>query len=200
MNNLKQIGLAFLIFSGDNNDKFPYDVPNGPAYLDQSRAWMHFQAMSNELQTAKILLCTADMARTNNRAENFYLGSNGIPPMNSQSLAKIGNDAVSYFVGLQISERTPQALLAGDRNISLKEKAQAFSSVANRSAIRVPTNAVWSTHPANKIHALQGDALIVDGSVLPINAQQMSAKSLQDQLSLSAATNGTNANLLLFPQ
>jgi prepilin-type N-terminal cleavage/methylation domain-containing protein len=196
--NLKQIGLAFQIFATDNDGKFPYDVSNSPAYLDQGRAWMHFQAMSNELQRSKTLLCPADAARTTNQAENFHFGTKA----DNKSLVKLRNDAVSYFVGVQISPKMPQALLAGDRNISMKETALAFSSQASGGAIRVGTSAVWSEHPANKVHGVQrnpgdpgGNAALADGSV-----EKMSRLRLQQQISLSAATNGTNANLLLFPQ
>jgi hypothetical protein len=46
-NNLKQIGLAFRIWGGDNNDKYPTSLV----------------VMSNELSTTKILVCPSDEAR-----------------------------------------------------------------------------------------------------------------------------------------
>ena len=47
VNNLKQIGLAFRIWGGDNNDKYPTSLV----------------VMSNELSTTKILVCPSDQAR-----------------------------------------------------------------------------------------------------------------------------------------
>lgn len=72
-NNMKQIGLAFRIWSGDNNDQFPFNVSaskggtleacqrGGDGY-DRS-AYLHFQVMSNELNTPKILVCPGDSAK-----------------------------------------------------------------------------------------------------------------------------------------
>jgi hypothetical protein len=47
VNNLKQVGLAFRIWAGDNNDKYPTSLV----------------VMSNELSTTKILVCPSDTAR-----------------------------------------------------------------------------------------------------------------------------------------
>ena len=47
VNNLKQIGLAFRIWGGDNKDKYPTSLV----------------VMSNELSTTKILVCPSDKAR-----------------------------------------------------------------------------------------------------------------------------------------
>jgi hypothetical protein len=47
VNNLKQIGLAFRVWGGDNNDKYPTSLV----------------VMSNELSTTKILVCPSDTAR-----------------------------------------------------------------------------------------------------------------------------------------
>lgn len=73
VNNLKQVGLAFRIWAGDNNDQFPFNVSTskggtletcqrgGDGY-DRS-AYLHFQVMSNELATPKILVCPSDSAK-----------------------------------------------------------------------------------------------------------------------------------------
>jgi hypothetical protein len=73
VNNMKQLGLAFRIWASDNNDLFPFNVSNtkggtlelcergGDGY-DRS-AYRHFQVMSNELNTPKILICPADSSK-----------------------------------------------------------------------------------------------------------------------------------------
>ncbi len=63
-NNLKQIVLSFRLFTMDNADRFPMQVPvleGGTWELVYSgRVYPHFLAMSNELGTPKILLCPQD--------------------------------------------------------------------------------------------------------------------------------------------
>ena len=64
--NLKQIGLSFRVFANDHDDKFPFLVTNSLAFGNVTQAWLHFQAMSNECGSARILLCPADHERTAN--------------------------------------------------------------------------------------------------------------------------------------
>ena len=90
INNLKQIGIATRIYATDNQDRFPWQVPQsegGTAELAKPRsdtnallssegkpifdanAWRHFQALSIELSNPKVLRCPRDEART--RANSF---------------------------------------------------------------------------------------------------------------------------------
>ncbi len=73
VNNLKQVGLSFRLWAGDNSDQFPFNVSTntggtlewcrpGADRLDQN-SWRHFQVMSNELSTPKILVCPSDAAK-----------------------------------------------------------------------------------------------------------------------------------------
>lgn len=73
VNNMKQIGLAFRIWEGDHDDQFPFNVSTekgGTRELcnlnsegfDQA-SYRHFQVMSNELSTPKILVCPEDSSR-----------------------------------------------------------------------------------------------------------------------------------------
>src|ERR1019366_831281 len=72
-NNMKQIGLAFRVWAIDHDDKFPFNVSTnkggtlelcmlGSDGFDRNAA-LHFQVMSNELSTPKILVCPADGKR-----------------------------------------------------------------------------------------------------------------------------------------
>src|SRR5271170_4373577 len=85
VSNLKQVGLAFRIWEGDNGDKYPmqvsytqggaleyvYSQANGTPYKYTSNSVAYcFAVMSNELSTAKILLCPSDNANTT-AATNF---------------------------------------------------------------------------------------------------------------------------------
>src|ERR1035438_7305571 len=62
VNNLKQDGLAFRLWEGDNGDKYPMAVSTnkGGSMEYACDVFRHFQVMSNELNTPKILVCPAD--------------------------------------------------------------------------------------------------------------------------------------------
>ena len=64
VNNLKQIGLAFRIWEGDNGDKMPMQVPakKGGAMEPAAKGDVApvFRVMANELSTPRILVCPAD--------------------------------------------------------------------------------------------------------------------------------------------
>src|SRR5262249_38110433 len=87
MNNLKQIGVAFHTFMHDHNGRFPMQsamsesgtlefVHNGYRVTgDFYFAFRHFQALSNELQVPKLLVCPSDMERI--AATNFSTLNNG---------------------------------------------------------------------------------------------------------------------------
>jgi competence protein ComGC len=154
VNNLKQSGLAFRIWEGDNNDKLPMDVPmakGGTKEFDTGAdTFRHFQVMSNELSTPKILICPADTRVVANQ------------------FARLKNQTVSYFVGLEANDAFPQRFLDGDRNIT------GGSDPENGILKLVPGQRVTWTQA---IHANQGNIGLSDGSV-----QQYSNSSLRDAL------------------
>jgi hypothetical protein len=73
INNLKQIGLAFMLWASDHDDQFPFNVKtNAGGTLElcardergfEADATPHFLVMTNELFSPKILVCPADPAR-----------------------------------------------------------------------------------------------------------------------------------------
>ena len=80
VNNMKQLGFAFIIWSGDNNDHYPFNVSTkaggtlelcnrDPDGFDRN-GFLSLQVMSNELSTTKILLCPKD--KTKHLATNFF--------------------------------------------------------------------------------------------------------------------------------
>src|SRR5437868_11870475 len=74
ISNLKQIGISFKLWSGDNNDRFPFNTPikdGGTMELCRlgdngfdANSFLHFQVMSNELNVPKILVCPTDSGRS----------------------------------------------------------------------------------------------------------------------------------------
>jgi prepilin-type processing-associated H-X9-DG protein len=145
VNNLKEVGLSFKLWEGDNNDKYPMtvSVTNGGAMelVATGNVAACFQVMSNELSTPKILLCREDDAHAS--ATNFGAGFN--------------NRNVSYFIGVNANETNAQMFLAGDDNFELR-------GISVKSGLReFPTNTpiVWSAAR----HKFAGNIGLVDGSV-----------------------------------
>jgi len=118
VNNLKQIGLGFRIFSTDNGGSFPWsiDTNNGGSseilWQNDNHTYRHYLAISNELSTPKLLFCPSDSGGTVAKKEassfNQILNTNTFQ----------WNQCVSYFVGIDAQEEQPQTILSGDRNIS----------------------------------------------------------------------------------
>jgi type II secretory pathway pseudopilin PulG len=142
VNNLKQCGLAFRIWEGDNGDLYPMDVPMARGGTKEfntgAGTFRHFQVMSNELSTLRTLICPAD---TRTAAFNWM---------------RLKNQNVSYFVSLDANEVNPQRFLDGDRNIT------GDSAPVNGILKLVPGGtAAWTT----AIHNRQGNLGLTDGSV-----------------------------------
>jgi type II secretory pathway pseudopilin PulG len=143
VNNLKQIGLAYKIWEGDNDDKYPMAVSTregGTMEFDTGAdTFRHFQVMSNELSTPKILVCPADVR------------------VAAADFVRLNNQNVSYFVGLDASDKYPKMLLSGDRNITGPTGPQ-YGIL-----ILVPGGLVSWTET---IHVNQGNVGLADGSVM----------------------------------
>src|SRR5271154_3201932 len=169
VNNLKEIGLAYRLWAGDNNDKYPMfvSVTNGGAMelIATGNVAACFQVMSNELSTPKILHCPEN---TEHIATN--------------SFAVLTNSNISYFVGVDARETDPQAFLSGDDNfatddIPVKSGLVQFTTNANvtwASGRHVLYNAHFWT-PAND--KFWGNIGLADGSV-----QQLTTGGLQKSL------------------
>lgn len=196
--NLKQVGLAFRMFGGGCGDRYPFKLQLGATNpqtginisgnTTTAQSWMHFQALSNELATPKVLLCPADRARVGNAAADFTLGPKSLGATNHRDLS------ISYFVALEADETKPQCFLSGDRNIAPFPNVPAYSSHAT-GAVYVTGPPVWTTVPNERLHGPSGNICLADGSV-----QSASVDRLQEQFKMSANAYGTNANLILFPQ
>jgi len=218
-NNLKQVGLAYRIWSGDNQDRYPINVAysaGGPYANSQAGfivsnynptyIYQIYQCMSNELNTPKVLVCPAD-ERT--RSTNFLSTAAGADFLSSVR--------VSYFVGRDCDETQPAMLLSGDRNIYGHGTAGATgqptdnqgwgdsSTGYNATQINSDTGSLvtFGTNIAgqaiapgwtDKLHTKNGNAGLADGSV-----QQLSSSRLRDAFRASGDPNGLSGNVLLFP-
>jgi competence protein ComGC len=110
INNLKEIGTAYRIWAGDNNDLFPasQSMTNGGwrellTNADQGfRCSTNFAIMADEMgQSPRIIVCPSDVRE----------------PANSFS-DLVSNTNLSYFVGVSANyDAQSQWLLGGDRNL-----------------------------------------------------------------------------------
>lgn len=149
VNNLKQIGLSFRIWEGDNNDKYPMavSVTNGGAmeFAARGNAMWVFQVMSNELSTPKILVCPLDRHR--HAATNFD--------------AALTADNVSYFVNIGASVASLQDIMIGDDNLAIR-------GVRVKSGLLTTSSNAPIAWTAER-HRFSGNLGMADGSVQGVN-------------------------------
>lgn len=155
VNNLKQVGLSFSLWTGDNSDKYPMaastNLGGTMEWITAGTVYPHFAALSNQLGTPKILACPSD---DRDRATNFTF---------------LSDSNISYFVCLNATNKAnPQMWLSGDRNLT--NGAALFQGV-----LTVPTHSPvgWT----EKLHNLQGNVALADGSV-----QQVTSAKLRELL------------------
>jgi prepilin-type N-terminal cleavage/methylation domain-containing protein/prepilin-type processing-associated H-X9-DG protein len=197
VNNLKNVGLSFRIFSTDNGDQYPMSVPaanGGSSDFNNLPAgiYLHFAALSNELSTPKIVVCPSD-----SRVESTTFASNVVVSANTKNVIPFNsNKNVSYFVGIEADETRPQCWLSGDRNILDDVSNPQRLTTANAQIVKLGTNSTVTPAPGsgpyytNTMHNLQGNICMGDGSV-----QQLSSARLKDAIRQT----DDNNNLMAFP-
>ncbi len=200
VNNLKQVGLSYRLWAGDNGGKYPMQVPatnGGPAQqlaisdgTGAAYTFQIFQVLSNELGTPKITICPADGDRT--VATDF-----------GADFSARANTAVSYFVVKDADESNPEMYLAGDRNLGLKPAKGWSGKTGDGSLTGFSPNvglggnykslATYQTNMwfqwTDKLHQTQGNVCLADGSV-----QQYSSAKMRDGI-----RNASNATWTYFP-
>jgi competence protein ComGC len=167
ISNVKQIGIAFRLWEGDNKDKYPMavSVTNGGAMelAATGNVAACFQVMSNELCTPRILLCPEDTRRT--YATNFSIG--------------FSDANISYFISLDAAEMYPQMILDGDDNLLVDGKP-VQPGILN---LRTGTAIAWTK---DRHHGV-GNIGMADGS-----AQQVTGDGLNSAVVSSTSDTPTN--------
>ena len=213
VNNLKQVGLAFRIWEGDNQDKYPMQASTNyggaqeslcrnvnnasSAAAPQYNPGRVFQVMSNELSTPKVVYCPSDNYHIDGRgyATNFssleFLGAD--PVAGGANLVNT-KAKISYFVGADAMETEPAMIMTGDASIGngLAGNGGATARFASASTgthyqrwtIVLATGATGWAWSANDMHQKAGNILVTDGSV-----QQLTVTTLKEALKLG--TNNT---------
>jgi prepilin-type N-terminal cleavage/methylation domain-containing protein len=167
---LKCIGLAYKVWAGDHDDKYPMQVSvtNGGAMelIATGNVAACFQVMSNELNTPKLLICPKDADQI--AATNFTSDFN--------------NSKISYFVGLDANISSPQVFLSGDDNFVL----HGIPVESGLTQFSTNSNVVWASgrHVSYNSHfwtpahdKFIGNIGLADGSV-----QELTTDGLQKSL------------------
>lgn len=151
VNNLKQVGLAFRIWAGDSADRFPMrvSVTNGGTmeWVASGTVWPHFQVISNELNTTKVINCPTD------------------PQYYATNWTVLANSNISYFIGVDATENEPTTLLTGDDNLVVGRKPVG-SGLLN---LWTNSDVGWS----KLRHQKNGNICLADGSVLQVNSEKL---------------------------
>jgi len=186
VNNLKQVGIAFRLWEGDNNDRFPMSVPSAkggaleavysslnsgaPAAYNLLNV---FIVMSNECNTPKILFCPADngnwLGVPRGFATNwvtFYNGGSGSATPTDMSQKASSFIFLSYFVCGDAFESYPQMILTGDRNVGVVALNAAASSTNSTVAGKAKWDGTeyWAWSAAD-LHLRNGNIGLADCSV-----------------------------------
>ena len=186
VSNLKQIGLAFRMWSNDHTERFPWQISGvapSDGSLNAASVLDHFRCISNELTTPKVLVCGSDPTRT--RATSFI-------PVNGNPTAQLVSSAtqISYFVGLDADETRPQTILTGDRN-ARQGAGNPPATMTKLTFTQNPnTDASWDP----TLHQNNGNLGLGDGS-----AAQLTTLALQKQISSHMNSLGSNSCTLHFP-
>ena len=146
VNNLRETGLAFHIFANDHNGKLPMEVSvsdgGSKEFVLSNLTFRHFQTLSNELVTPRMLLCPGDTLLP---AANF---------------AALQNTNVSYFVNVIAENGKSGSVLAGDRNVTGGWPGeQAVLLAGTESSLR------WT----RELHQFKGNILFGDAHVEMLN-------------------------------
>jgi hypothetical protein len=172
ISNLKQIGLAFRMWSNDNGEKFPMATNSGTMEFNLTgEVWRHFQAISNEVNTPKVFVCALDKQRS--RPADWRDFTN--------------NSHLSYLAGLDADETKPQTILSGDRNLT-SATVKPVNGVLN---LTTSDRLEWT----KKIHNQNGNIGLGDGS-----AQQVTSESLNRQLQAAFLSTTQAVHRLALPE
>lgn len=177
--NLKQVGLAFRVWAEDHEENYPMQLSqtNGGTmeYTTGANVFRHFQIISNELSTPRVLFCPAESDRWRIEANAF--GRGGKP----DQVFFESNTNLSYFVGVDVNPTNVTMILSGDHNIT-------NGLPLGNGILTVTSNRLsgWT----DKRHGGCGNLAMADGSV-----QQASVSTLRQTI----AGTGFATNRLQMP-
>jgi len=207
VNNLKQVGLSFRLWEGDNNDRYPMSVASSQGgakeFTCQGNSvaapsggytpWVNFQVMSNQLTTPKIIMCPSDSITVGGTITSGHAVATNFVANTGNVVGGFNQDATSYFINGDATENDPQMVMSGDCNIGSGTTVSSVSATAplptGDTSPRYTTAqlypggnpTIWAWN-ATGLHQSSGNLLLADGSV-----QSVTIGNLK-----TALMNGTN--------
>ena len=172
VNNLKELSISMHLFVTDV-EKYPWRVPQleGGSFGRQN-IYYSFLAMSNEIETVKILVCPSDTRRI------------------AADWASLLDTNISYFLGVDTKEEKVGMMLVGDWNIDggRPNRSCPIAGV-NNLTMEFATANIPSLFWGPKPHRNVGNVSIGDAS-----AHQITARQAQDILYNSGDDPGGSFN------
>lgn len=151
LNDTKQIGLGFTMWSNDHGDKYPSVVStNDGGSQTLTKAWQHFITLSNELSTPKVLFCPTDGVKR--RATDWA------------EFATLGNGALSYGIGTSAGPDKPLMHLASDRNFLGRDGQNCNPAQITGVITQLTPQNGDDPHWDNTMHVNAGNLVFADGS------------------------------------
>jgi type II secretory pathway pseudopilin PulG len=155
--NLRQIGRAQHEFAAERGN-FSFLTPSeegGSFDTPVPAAFIAFAALSNQLTTAAVLACPADVRKV---ARDFGMSAEG-----GLLHANFRSQAISYFIGLHATLNDVHEPLGGDRNLRFSRSSTCPFLPRGQAQGLMPQDpsAGWT----NSMHGLFGNVLRADGSV-----------------------------------
>ncbi len=206
VNGLKQIGLAFRMFSNDNQERFPWlvgataggsgvpgatptSLPTGPGSNPAN-----FRAIEKELNNPKVLACPSDGGVTKAtqwpeigaRTPDTITSTGDINPADTDG-GPPPTAKISYFVGLDASETRPSSILSGDRNVTGAPIAAGVIQEWTDNSPNPPTPTAGQFDAS--LHNRQGNMALGDGSVQQINNDTAFRKQIHASMQGGTAQN-----------
>jgi prepilin-type N-terminal cleavage/methylation domain-containing protein len=155
VSNLKQLTVALHIFSTDN-EFYPWRIPIAQGgSKNRQRVYWSYLAMSNEIQTVKILVCPSDDRTV------------------ATDWAGLRDTNTSYFAGVDTKEGRPGMLLVGDWSLDggRKNRDCPVAGVNNR-AMEIARVDIPKLFWHNRPHEDGGNISVGDASAHQVNAKQ----------------------------
>jgi type II secretory pathway pseudopilin PulG len=177
VSHLKNLGLGLRIFYTDNHAAGPWQVSTNKGgskeFLnDPSLAWPHFLALSNSMSIPGIARCPADR--------------DAVQP-EAWADART-NSAISYFLGLDASEETPNLILSGDSNLELNGQRLRSTLVT----LRTNADLRFDNSRHEQVTPGPGNILLGDGSV-----HQVTSAQLREAIFVPGYPNSSGRRLLI---
>jgi prepilin-type N-terminal cleavage/methylation domain-containing protein len=209
VNNLKQVGLSYRIWAGDNNDRYVFDVADVDGGTGTTmggtvgfagaaaKTYTNYLVLQNELGTPKVIVCPSDERQA---APGWTVANPAYFPPGT------ANTNTSYFVGVAANENLPQSLLSGDRNLVDNATSTDYGWSGATYTIfagndkQIATNST-TVNFTDKMHLKQGNVAVGDGSVQQVSSARLRTELLKNVDGGQQGAKGAAANniRILFP-